>query len=74
MERPFFQGFWSGVITTSGSLSRVVGPIAMSSIYQLFGLYASTGFVAGLLLLAMVITLVAYKRLSPPPTDDTEKA
>ena len=61
----FFQGFWSGILTTSGSLSRVVGPIVISLVYEKVGIYASTGIVCGLLTIALVITSVAYKRLVP---------
>jgi len=29
-----FQGFWMGLLTTSGSLARVVGPIFVAFIYK----------------------------------------
>ena len=57
-----------GVLTTSGSLSRVLGPIGISNVYQSEGLYYTTGGIAVVLLIALIFTLIAYKRLVPEPS------
>ncbi len=54
-----------GAITASGSLARVLGPLAVSSVYNNFGLYATSGLVVALMLVTLVITVVTYPRLVP---------
>lgn len=59
------QGVWMGILTSTGSLSRVVGPILVSYIYTEMG----TRWTFSLLFCAMVLTSVLdvalYKRLVP---------
>ena len=59
------QGFWMGLLTTSGSLARVVGPVFVSFIYQEFGTWALFGIVTASLGLSFVITTLAYRQLVP---------
>jgi len=59
------QGFWMGLLTTSGSLSRVVGPIGLAVLYQNVGIYYSVGTVAIALCLSLMVTVINYDRLAP---------
>lgn len=54
-----------GVLTTSGSLARVVGPIFVTYIYQEFGTWLLFGLVAATLGVSLFITLLSYKQLVP---------
>lgn len=54
-----------GALTASGSLARVLGPIVVSYVYNLFGLYATSGLIVALMLVALALTLAAYRRLVP---------
>ena len=54
-----------GLLTTSGSLARVVGPVFVSFIYQEFGTWALFGIVTASLGLSFVITTLAYRQLVP---------
>ena len=54
-----------GLLTTSGSLARVVGPIFVSFIYQEYGTWALFGIVTASLGLSFVITTLAYRQLVP---------
>ena len=54
-----------GLLTTSGSLARVIGPIFVSFIYQEFGTWLLFGIVAASLGLSFVITTLAYRQLVP---------
>ncbi len=54
-----------GALTASGSLARVLGPLAVSSVYNEFGLYATSGLVVALMLVTLVVTVATYRRLVP---------
>merc|ERR1712150_197638 len=62
-QRP--QGLWMGLLMSSGSGARVLGPILVTYIYEELGLYVTTGFVVATLLLALVLNLAAYKYMVP---------
>ena len=53
-----------GLLTTSGSLSRALGPMCIAITYQSYGLYYTTGSVAIALTLALLVTLTAFRRLN----------
>lgn len=59
------QGVWMGILTSTGSFSRVIGPIFVAYIYTELG----TRWTFSLLLCTMVCTLfldlILYKRLVP---------
>merc|ERR1719341_371654 len=59
------QGFWLGLLTTSGSLARVVGPLFVTEIYEQYGTYLTFGLVTGSLVFSVALTLLTYKSLSP---------
>ena len=54
-----------GLLTTSGSLARVIGPVFVSFIYQEYGTWLLFGIVAASLGLSFVITTFAYRQLVP---------
>ena len=54
-----------GVLTTSGSLARVIGPVFVSYIYQEFGTWLLFGIVAASLGFSFIITTLAYRQLVP---------
>jgi ceroid-lipofuscinosis MFS transporter 7 len=54
-----------GLLTTSGSLARVIGPVFVSFIYQEYGTWLLFGIVAASLGLSFVITTLAYRQLVP---------
>lgn len=54
-----------GLLTTSGSLARVVGPVFVSYIYQELGTWYLFGIVASSLGLSFIVTTVAYRQLVP---------
>ena len=55
------QGFYMGIFTTCGGLSRVIGPIGTSSLYQHKGLYAVYFAILGILAIAMIMAMVSFK-------------
>ena len=54
-----------GFLTAAGSLARICGPVFVSEIYKEFGTYWTYGLTAISLALAIVGTLLTYKRLIP---------
>ena len=54
-----------GLLTTSGSLARVIGPIFVSVIYEYYGTLALFGIVTASLGLSFIITTLAYRQLVP---------
>ena len=56
------QGFYMGVFTTCGGLSRVIGPIGTSSLYQHYGTYAVYGAIIGILIVALIMAIVSFKK------------
>ena len=58
-----FKGFWMGILTTSGSLARVIGPIGVSFVYQAFGTYFTFGGICTILTLALLAGVLSYPHL-----------
>ena len=63
------KGFWLGMLGMCGSLSRVVGPIVVSYIYEELGTYWSYGIIIFVLSLALILILLSYTRLKPKDND-----
>jgi len=63
-ERP--QGTWMGLLTASGSLARIMGPILVSYVYEEKGTYWLFGLCAASLLSTGCITSAAFRHLVPP--------
>ena len=54
-----------GLLSSFGSLSRVLGPIAVSYIYTNYGTYIVIGLMCASMVVALVLTLIFYKKLIP---------
>ena len=50
-----------GVFTTCGGLSRVVGPIGTSTVYQHWGTYWTFGSVLMILGVALFLAIISYR-------------
>ena len=48
---------------TTGSLARVIGPIAVAEIYEVWGTYVLFTIVTATLVLSFVITIVFWRQL-----------
>ena len=56
-----------GIFTTCGGLSRVIGPIGTSSLYQHYGTYAVYGSIIGILVIALIMAIVSFKSFKARP-------
>ena len=52
-----------GILTTSGALSRVIGPIGVAYVYQAYGTYYTFGGICIILTLSMLTAVLSYRRL-----------
>ena len=59
------QGLYMGVLTGSGSLARVIGPIFFTRLYQEQGTYVTFSVVVGALVISLLLFIFAYKRFVP---------
>lgn len=59
------QGFWLGLFATSGSVARVLGPLLVTEIYELWGTYVLFLVVTSTLVISMVLTIISWKWLVP---------
>ena len=59
------QGLYMGMLTGSGSLARVIGPIFFTKLYQEQGTYVTFSVVAGALIISLLLVIFAYKRFVP---------
>ena len=58
------------MLTLCGSFSRVVGPIAVSYIYEKLGIYWAYGIILIVLTVALILILTTYKKLKPQSNDE----
>ena len=49
-----------GIFTTCGGLSRVIGPICTSFIYQNYGTYWTYGSILLILVLALIMATISF--------------
>ncbi|XP_030373416.1 major facilitator superfamily domain-containing protein 8 isoform X2 [Scaptodrosophila lebanonensis] len=63
------QGVWMGLMTGSGCLSRVLGPVFVGSIYTRLGTYWTFGVTSVMMLISMFWLLGTNKLLIPPHID-----
>ena len=63
-----------GIFTTCGGLSRVIGPIGTSTIYQRYGTYAVYGFILTVLAIALLMSIVSFKSFKPREHVDQENS
>lgn len=52
------QGVWMGMITGSGCLSRIMGPVCVGYVYTRHGTYATFGFTTVMMIVALLWLLV----------------
>ncbi|XP_055379060.1 major facilitator superfamily domain-containing protein 8 isoform X1 [Condylostylus longicornis] len=60
------QGVWMGLMTGSGCLSRVMGPVFVGYIYTRLGTYWTFGTTGVMMLVSMIWLHLFRKRLIPP--------
>ena len=54
-----------GILTSAGSFARFIGPIFVTSIYNAYGPYLTIGLVVISLALALLSSIIFYRRLVP---------
>ena len=54
-----------GILTSAGSFARFIGPIFVTSIYNAYGPYLTIGLVVVSLALALLSSIIFYRRLVP---------
>lgn len=59
------QGVWMGLLTGSGCLSRVMGPVFVTHIYTIYGTNWTFGFTALMMLVSMIWLIYFTDRLLP---------
>ncbi|MCL4136286.1 UNVERIFIED_CONTAM: hypothetical protein GTU68_062566 [Idotea baltica] len=59
------QGLWMGILTSSGSLSRFLGPIFVSYLYTAKGPLWTFAVLFVLLLIVVILHVLFYKRMAP---------
>lgn len=62
---PFPQGTWMGILAVGSCLARVLCPICVTGIYSAFGTWTTFGFVAGIMVLILILVVASYRRLVP---------
>lgn len=65
MISPANQGFWMGLLTSTGSLSRMSGPIFVTWVYANYGTRWTFGALAVILICTLIISVILFKRLIP---------
>jgi len=60
------QGVWMGMITGSGCLSRIMGPVCVGYVYTRHGTYATFGFTTVMMIVALLWLLVFRDKLLVP--------
>jgi len=58
-------GFWLGLFATSGSLARVLGPLVVTEIYELWGTYVLFIVVTITLVISLILSLISWRKLVP---------
>ncbi|XP_066988695.1 major facilitator superfamily domain-containing protein 8-like isoform X6 [Macrobrachium rosenbergii] len=59
------QGVWMGILTSTGSCSRVIGPIGVSYVYTMLGTRWTFGILFSILATTVVLASIFYRRLVP---------
>ncbi|XP_065349377.1 major facilitator superfamily domain-containing protein 8-like isoform X2 [Cloeon dipterum] len=65
------QGVWQGLLTGSGCLSRVLGPIFLSYVYVNLGVVWTFSLTTVMMAVCCVWMGLVYKRLTPPQLTST---
>lgn len=59
------QGVWMGILTSTGSLSRVIGPIFVSYIYTELGTRWTFSLLSCAMIFTFLLDLILYRRFVP---------
>ena len=62
---PHPPGFYMGIFTSAGALSRIVGPAAFSHLYQYTGPQVTFAVIVGVVILSVLLYLIFYHKLVP---------
>jgi len=62
---PKDQGTWTGIYLAGGCLSRILGPIYLSTVYTTYGTWMTFGSVIGLLIFMFFLNLLLFRHLIP---------
>merc|ERR1712150_48465 len=65
MYGPRRQGLFMSITVVFGSFSRCLGPFFVSSVYTNYGTYYAVGSTVIILILALVLLCLFYRRLAP---------
>ena len=58
-----FKGFWFGILATSSSLAKIIGPIGVSYVYETLGTYAIFGGISVILGIALFDAILLYPQV-----------
>ena len=58
---------------TTGSLARVIGPIVVTEIYELWGTYVLFITVTATLVVSLILTLIFWRQLVTPTTTQAKQ-
>ena len=61
------------MFATAGSIARVLGPLAVTKIYEKYGTYFMIGSVTSTLTVSLFGTILSYKTLVPPHVRTNEE-
>ena len=53
-----------GMLTTSGSVARVIGPIGFAWLYETWGIYLTFSLIAACIFISLLLIIIFYKRFS----------
>jgi len=62
---PKDQGTWTGIYLAGGCLSRILGPIYLSTVYTAYGTWMTFGSIIGLLIVVFAVNLLLFRHLIP---------
>lgn len=66
------QGVWMGLFTAGGCVSRILGPVAVGSIYTRYGTSWTFGITCGMMVLPMIWLYILRDRLDVDGIKDTK--
>lgn len=69
---PHPQGVWMGLFTGSGSLSRVIGPVLITTMYTKLGIIWTCSFLGAIMVVTVVWLLLVKHKLVPAQTEKTK--
>ena len=67
------QGFWIGILAASTSLSRILGPVWLSIMYEKLGIFTVYLTLEIIVSFALVILVINFKNIAPMKWSNTKK-